>query len=130
MTLRTLTLAAAAAALLSPGLARAERHEDVFACDPLADAIVEERLPVRWIPARGVLAELVETGEPAVCKAALDVITPAGVSELGPWDGACLEALREVDDMAIGEPEAAAAALGRVALAAGRGEDCAAALGG
>ena len=129
MTLRLLT-AAAAAALLAPASAMAERHEDVFACGPLGDAIAEERLPVRWIPARDVLAELVRMDDPAICKAALDVVTPAGISALGVWDGACLEAMRTVDDMAQGDPEAAAAALGRIAVAAGGGGDCAAALDG
>ena len=129
MTLRILSIAAAAAILVSvPALA--EEQGDVFACDPLGDAIAEERLPVRWIPAREVLADLVRMGEPAVCKAALDVVTPAGISALGVWDGACLEAMRAVDDMAADDPEAAAAALGRVAVAAGGGGDCAAALNG
>lgn len=130
MTLRTLATAAASAALLHAAPAPAQEAADTFACDPLRDAIAEERLPVRWIPARGVLAELVEADDPAVCKAALDVVSPSGISELGPWDGACREALQAADDMAADDPEAAALALGRVAVAAGSGGDCAAALEG
>ena len=130
MILRMSTIAAAADIVSFAAPAAADRHDDTFACTPLADAIAEERLPVRWIEAAPALAELVELGEPPVCAAALDVISPAGVSELGRGEGACLTAMREVDDMATEDGAAAGAALTRMALAAGRGEDCAAALGG